>query len=172
MMTHKEYMRAGEGLEGLSRAIATHKAHRAYYGQFLNEGLCNRIAKEIGQDRLRNSRDWAFNDIPLRDWDRLAYLVSFLEPQVREAGGTFPLSVITCLLKEGGRLWLERVHGSKEYPVSFSMEGLTFKDRRYGTAVGRSMEEALENWKSHNEPPTYHSPCIYNPEHLEALSDD
>lgn len=41
--------------------------HDDYYGQFVTDG----VIRLLDQDRVKNSTDPHFNDIPLLHWDRL-----------------------------------------------------------------------------------------------------
>ena len=45
--------------------------HEEYYGQFVNAAALSIVARFIGTDRIKNSTDPHFNDIPLKEWDNI-----------------------------------------------------------------------------------------------------
>ncbi len=72
------------------------RLHRAYWGQFVTEGMRDRVWDAMGK-RLTKSNDPHFNDTTsVRQWDRLAFLVP-RHPQVRSR------SDFVCVLKEAAR---------------------------------------------------------------------
>jgi hypothetical protein len=79
--------------------------HRAYYGQFVTDGLRAFIAARVGIERLRASTDEHFNDIPLALWDSFAGVVaSYAGRAIREAQGYgHSLSDCVCTAKEAAR---------------------------------------------------------------------
>jgi hypothetical protein len=46
-----------------------------YYSQFVTPAMCDNIGVAIGVERIKQSTDESFNDIPLREWDSVALLV-------------------------------------------------------------------------------------------------
>lgn len=60
MITRKEYLKDSSSL------------HREYYSQFINPFLVNDVKNNITVDRIKNSTDEHFNDIPLHLWDLLS----------------------------------------------------------------------------------------------------
>lgn len=49
-----------------------------YYNQFVTQAVVNYVAKAIGEDRIKQSKDLHFNDIPLTKWDCLTDYIRFL----------------------------------------------------------------------------------------------
>jgi len=47
-------------------------SHDDYYDQFVNAVVVDMVSRRIGAERVKASADPHFNDIPLREWDRLA----------------------------------------------------------------------------------------------------
>lgn len=45
--------------------------HDEYYRQFVSDGVIDMVGSVIGVDRIKASNDPHFNDIPLREWDKL-----------------------------------------------------------------------------------------------------
>lgn len=100
-MTRQEYMKAAR--EGDREA-----AHRAYYGQFVNQRTIHRVVNHVGEERLLRSQDKdAFNDIPMKVWDEL---VPWLPGSglFRKAGDYYTNCGGVCLAKEAARQWLEQ----------------------------------------------------------------
>ena len=46
-------------------------SHHDYYKQFVTKGIIDYVKRAIGKDKILNSKDEHFNDIPLRLWDNL-----------------------------------------------------------------------------------------------------
>ena len=44
--------------------------HQRYYGQMLNNEIIGSVIRSIGIDRILDSKDEHFNDIPLSKWDQ------------------------------------------------------------------------------------------------------
>ena len=89
MITRKEYM----------SGAAT---HADYYGQFVTERTRQAVAAAIGADKIRNSTDPHFNDIPLHLWDRLT--TSLPAVSIRSVGDDYPtLAGLVCVAKEAAR---------------------------------------------------------------------
>ena len=63
LITRKEYMADSKNL------------HKLYYEQFVTSGVIQLVKNRIGLQRIINSTDPYFNDIPLIEWDRLNGLV-------------------------------------------------------------------------------------------------
>jgi hypothetical protein len=61
IQTNKEYM-AGP---------LTQETHNAFYAQFVTANLRNYVSRIIGKERIINSADPHFNDIPLKQWDAM-----------------------------------------------------------------------------------------------------
>ena len=45
--------------------------HHAYYSQFVNNSIIGLVKSRIGVDRIKDSKNEWFNDIPLKEWDNL-----------------------------------------------------------------------------------------------------
>ena len=52
--------------------------HDEYYGQFVNNSILLCVKRGIGEERIKKSKDHHFNDIPLRGWDGLDWIVKDL----------------------------------------------------------------------------------------------
>ena len=93
-ITRKQYM-AGEA------------THDEFYKQFANPSLISYVANRIGRDRIKNSTDASFNDIPLIQWDSLSSVSALIDrDKWREATGhdnarTYPwaMSDQVCIAK-------------------------------------------------------------------------
>lgn len=90
-------------------------SHRDYYGQFVTPRAENYVARMIGANRLRESKDPHMNDIPLHLWDELDMRETFGHDLWRKANGhddskTYPwsMSANVCLAKQAAYAWLER----------------------------------------------------------------
>jgi hypothetical protein len=73
--------------------------HRQYYAQLVTEHTRERVAREIGLDRLLASTDEHLNDIPLKEWDRIK--PSFNGPWPE--GDHHSLAGAVCVNKEAAR---------------------------------------------------------------------
>ncbi len=100
MMKRQEYLSASR--EDM------HAAHRAYYGQFVNQSTINTVVRFIGRERLLASTDPHFNDIPLAMWDRLNGLLP-IAASMKDAGDYLTLGGIVCIAKEAARQYVEKV---------------------------------------------------------------
>lgn len=82
-----------------------------YYGQFVTKDLITYISAAIGTDRIKNSQDPHFNDIPLAQWDRLTAVSHCINhDKLRGAENhsdhsTYPRSLCTqvCMAKAAAR---------------------------------------------------------------------
>ena len=90
-MTRKEYLdlsRLGNGIE----------AFHQYYSQFVTPYVEGVVLRHIGEDRIRESKDVHFNDIPLKLWDRLVPLVRHgISVRNEEINGTRAVSICECV---------------------------------------------------------------------------
>ena len=78
--------------------------HQTYYGQFATPAVVALVAGRIGVDRIKNSKNEHFNDIPLIVWDQLAPIVrSYVGGKIGEsnattyANGTRTVSLSDCI---------------------------------------------------------------------------
>ena len=81
-----------------------------YYEQF-GQHLTHDVEAFIGKDKIINSTDSSFNDIPLKEWDQLAPIVRITVGRaIAEANGTggISLSDCVCSAKAAARLIKER----------------------------------------------------------------
>jgi hypothetical protein len=92
MITRKDY------LENSS------KLHRAYYAQFVTNDHKNRV-RLIGLDRILESKDKNFNDIPLDEWDRRVISPVPLDTvKLMKECGDYPTRAgSVCILKEAAQ---------------------------------------------------------------------
>jgi len=88
-MTRKEYM------EGKI-------SHEEYYGQFTNKEFSKRVARIIGEEKLRTSTDPHFNDIPLKKWDVISVPLGTAE-KMKECGDYLTQAGIVCIAKLAAR---------------------------------------------------------------------
>ncbi len=97
MITRKEYLATG------GRAI-----HRAYYSQFITSTHKDRILRNIGLDKLQQSNDHYFNDIPLELWDKISLPVPAESAKLLKDCDDFPtLAGAVCIMKECARQMIE-----------------------------------------------------------------
>lgn len=73
--------------------------HDGFYAQFINRELVEYVTRNVGHNRIINSKDDAFNDIPLPLWDRLADNLCYFNALGRACNGGTALSQRVCLLK-------------------------------------------------------------------------
>jgi hypothetical protein len=59
--------------------------HETYYGQFVDERVTNQVVWDLSKERVCNSVDEHFNDIPLEKWDPIGLPVPTVEA-VRASG--------------------------------------------------------------------------------------
>ena len=72
-------------------------SHDDYYGQFVNEFRKATVARIIGTDNIKNSKDPHFNDIPLHKWDSLP--ANCTDSEMKEVGDFYTLSGKVCIAK-------------------------------------------------------------------------
>lgn len=81
-------------------------AHRAYYGQFVNQNTINQVVRHIGAQRIKNSTNPHFNDIPLKEWDNLSNFL-LLARSFKSVGDYATLAGLVCVAKEAARQFKE-----------------------------------------------------------------
>ncbi len=89
-------------------------SHREYYAQFVDAYVIDRVQFIIGKDKILNSADEAFNDIPLAYWDSIR-LYHHVSSAVKRAGDTMSLAGQVCIAKEAAKQ-------IREYWDSFAIE--------------------------------------------------
>jgi hypothetical protein len=89
MITRQEYLSSSSSL------------HQEYFLQFGNPVIRKMLESSISVDKLRESTDPYFNDIPLKWWDNLAnYVDPYMDRKLlKEVGEINSLSVRVCTLK-------------------------------------------------------------------------
>lgn len=98
-MNREEYMESA-GVKADSKTERT-AAHRAYYGQYVDEKVKLLVHQMIGLSNLQKSTDPHFNDIPLRRWDVMVTLLGqTMAKKLKENGDTLSLGSGVCILKE------------------------------------------------------------------------
>lgn len=101
-MNRKEYMAEYSG----KTKEEQFKVFRDYYGQFVNADVKRVVLNFIGVNRIMNSTDKHFNDIPLAMWDNLfgALKMSFLKKNMEiNNNNCVSLADIVCMAKEAAR---------------------------------------------------------------------
>ena len=81
-------------------------SHNEYYGQFATSGVIDLVRAAIGEDKIKNSTDESFNDIPLRQWDNLNNSIRMIcGRSIADANGTggISLSDTVCVAKAAAR---------------------------------------------------------------------
>jgi len=80
--------------------------HREYYAQFVTDYVKMVVRDKIGIDRIMQSKDDRFSDIPMKEWDRLSLLfrkhVDYVSKEVGSKMG-WSLGIGVCMLKEAAR---------------------------------------------------------------------
>lgn len=79
-------------------------SHATYYAQFVNANVLCIVAQRIGKDRIKNSKDEHFNDIPLHEWDALHSAVLAARNRFPHGDACFvSLGNSVCIAKEAAR---------------------------------------------------------------------
>jgi hypothetical protein len=101
-MTRQEYLDA-------SREDGP-QAHRTYYAQMVTPYMVDTVARIIGADRLRNSTDPHFNDIPMTLWDAITPkpVPHELANKFKALGDYATAAGLVCVVKEAARQFVER----------------------------------------------------------------
>ncbi len=95
MITRKDY------LEGRA-------THSEYYGQFVSER--HFAVLNLEHEKIKNSTDKHFNDIPLKFWQELALRAStYTTTKMIEAGDYLTLAGAVCIIKEAARQLKEKL---------------------------------------------------------------
>ena len=93
MITRKEYLATGG-----------HQVHRAYYAQFVTPAHKLRLINNIGMNRLEQSKEKYFNDIPLEIWDAISNPIPAESAKLLRECGDYPtLAGAVCIMKECAR---------------------------------------------------------------------
>lgn len=85
------------------------KLHAAYHDQFVTDSVLSIVTNRIGADRIKKSTDKYFNDIPLKEWDRIIGFSDIQRPSIsntlgisnaiREAGDCVSAATLVCVMK-------------------------------------------------------------------------
>lgn len=92
-------------------------SHREYYGQFVNNGIKEDVVSHFGIERIKNSQDEYFNDIPLGQWDSLVgfkfigstlvnkptHIGLSLAEKLKETGEGVSCAGLVCIYKEAAK---------------------------------------------------------------------
>lgn len=102
MTLSKDFVPAFTRLDYLNK----HCTFRQYYGQFVTPATVFRVVHTIGKDKIRESTDEHFNDIPLEYWSALVHRLPGSQ-YFAKAGDYYTQAGGVCLAKEAARQWLE-----------------------------------------------------------------
>lgn len=95
-VTRQEYMN--------STIDSQRQAHSEYYGQYVNDSIKDVVLSVISIEDIRNSSDFHFNDIPLIQWDTIAFqLEDMCKSPLKERGDFTSLGSLVCIAKEAAR---------------------------------------------------------------------
>ena len=87
--------------------------HQRYYGQMLNTDIIGSVVRSIGVDRILDSKDEHFNDIPLNKWDQATRTFEIVKwPE----GDTPSQAGLVCVAKAGAREFL-RMYGDGDLEI-------------------------------------------------------
>ena len=75
--------------------------HDQYYSQFVSKTMTRHVIATIGKQRILNSKDENFNDIPLIEWDNLSFYVN--GEKMRWAGESPSLCAKVCIAKQAAK---------------------------------------------------------------------
>lgn len=97
MITRQEYMSTYDPERG-------HYLHNEYYDQFVTAGILDHVLTHIGAERIKQSKDIHFNDIPLSNWDGMAMSINRMCRDLRiKCGEGDSLSIGVCIGKAAAR---------------------------------------------------------------------
>lgn len=91
-ITRKEYMADSSRL------------HQPYYKQFLTYQMIAYVGNSIGLDRIKASTDEHFNDIELREWDKLSAILPMTFDLRKQAGEDASLGTQVCIAKAAAQV--------------------------------------------------------------------
>jgi len=60
--------------------------HDEYFGQFVCDRISDYVQRVIGIDRIRESSNPHFNDIPLKEWDEMHHAMLLFTTEWRKQG--------------------------------------------------------------------------------------
>lgn len=83
--------------------ISNKCSHNEYYDQFVNCARISTVSKIIGADKIKNSTQEHFNDIPLLKWDNLGPLLRITRWEMDKVGDCLTLSHQVCVGKACAR---------------------------------------------------------------------
>lgn len=91
MITYAQYM-------------AKEFTHAQYYNEFVTPELLDVVVNYMGADKIKNSMEERFSDIPLITWDRASETVlSVCSETLRKKDSPLTLSVSVCIAKTAAR---------------------------------------------------------------------
>ena len=80
--------------------------HREYYAQFVDDNARRVVEQAIGKDKILQSIDPSFNDIPLSKWNSVGMhhlRTSERSAQMKACGDYMTLAGLVCIAKEAAR---------------------------------------------------------------------
>ena len=108
MITRQQYFENLNAYRELSDAAKklTQHPHQQYYAQFVTDEIKSLVKRKFGVRKLVDAYtvDHHFNNIPLKKWDSLGYLIEYLDRKlIKETGQGYSNAGATCILKEAAR---------------------------------------------------------------------
>ena len=87
------------------------KAFKAYYGQFVDDGVKQQVMQVIGKNKILKSTDDYFNDIPMRRWHKVfnGVLPRHIVERLRIAGDGPCVWTSVCVAKVAAMQIVEEV---------------------------------------------------------------
>ena len=81
-----------------------------FYGQVIDDAVKAYVGLNIGAHRILESKDEHFNDIPLREWDGLAWFLAQITKDKRaKCGIDNSIASMVCVAKEAAKQLKEEV---------------------------------------------------------------
>lgn len=98
--------------------------YETYQRQFVTDGLIRYVERVIGHDRIIDSKDAYFNDIPLKEWDRLSSFQYINTKLWKEAEGAraYSLANNVCLAKTAAGMIREKYGKPSRYTVTVKFD--------------------------------------------------
>jgi len=77
--------------------------HEEFYGQFVTAPILHYVQIKLGLEAIVNSKDRAFNDIPLEKWDEAGLAICSCRATMKLDNADNSVSTGVCIAKEAAR---------------------------------------------------------------------
>lgn len=135
LITRKEYM-------------ANHFTHEQYYAQFVTPQVMQSVQFIIGTNRVTNSINECFNDIPLEEWDRIPISRAIFD-LLKDAGDSLTPATSVCIAKAAAKQIRRENARPRAYTITVRYHG-EHTTQCFQTDISGTVDGILDYYYSDN----------------------